>query len=159
MLIKPVKEQKVADRHRDHDGNDEKTETTAVEKPLDAVNNQPGAGAIAPKEVTINGQVTVSLSLLQMPDMNQKKKTEQFVKFSVTRPVYYNGVMIIRQGAIASGSLTIGSIRTDIKINQVEGVNGKMIPLMSEDEHGRRSDIRVNQNYIAVIKQGTRIGF
>ncbi|MEO5890831.1 MAG: protein kinase [Ferruginibacter sp.] len=111
------------------------------------------------KEVYINSEVIVSLVLKAMPDMNQKKKEEQRVSFTVTKPVYHDGVLIIRQGATASGSLTIGRKRTDIEIFYVEGANGSRIPVKSKSEHGRRDDIESNQTFNAVIREGTRMSF
>ena len=111
------------------------------------------------KEIQINSQVMVNLALIGTPDMNQKKKQTQRVNFSVTRPVYYNGVLIIRQGATASGSLTIGMMMTDIAIDQVEGVHGTRIPLKSERAHGKRNDITSNKTYNAIVLPGTRINF
>ncbi|MEP7108007.1 MAG: serine/threonine-protein kinase [Ferruginibacter sp.] len=126
--------------------NNEKEERPAVKEP-------------EKKEIYINSQVMVNLALTGTPDMNQEKKQAQRVSFSVTRPVYYDGVLIIRQGAKASGSLTIGRNRTDIEIEQVEGANGMRIPLKAERDHGKRKDIESNQTFNAIIQQGTRMSF
>jgi len=103
---KPAQDQKAAGTHKDEEGNYDKGKTTTVQSPAENGDppTLPETNSTAPKEIVINARVPVNLSLLQMPDMNQRKKTEQFVKFSVTKPVYHNGVMIIRQGAIALGS-------------------------------------------------------
>ena len=111
------------------------------------------------KEIYINSKVEVNLSLVTMPDMNQKEKSAQRVKFSVSRPVYYNGALIIRQGAIATGNLTIGRVMTDIEINQVEGANGKNISLRSKAAHGSRKDIESGKQFTAIIQEGTRGSF
>ncbi len=130
-----------------------------VQKPLQENEKEKPSEIKAPenKEILINSEVMVNLSLIGTPDMNQKKKSEQRVKFSVTHPVYYNGATIIKQGAIASGSLTIGSRRTDIKIDYVEGVNGKPISLRAERAHGKRADIESNKTYNAIVQPGTRL--
>ncbi|CAN5758760.1 hypothetical protein BH11BAC4_BH11BAC4_01650 [soil metagenome] len=103
--------------------------------------------------------VEVSLSLRSNPDMNQKQKEEQRVSFSVTRAVVFDGVTIIRQGAIATGSITIGRVMTDISIDNVEAANGKRISLRAAKAHGRRSDVESNRSYTAYIQAGTRINF
>ena len=106
-----------------------------------------------------NSNVEVSLSLRTNPDMNQARKEEQRVTFYVTRPVTYNGVVIIRQGATATGSLTIGRVMTDISIDNVEAANGKRISLRSSKAHGRRNDVESDRNYTAYIQPGTRLSF
>lgn len=111
------------------------------------------------KEIYINSKVEVSLSLITSPDMNQKEKSAQRVRFSVSRPVYYNGALIIKQGAIATGNLTIGRVMTDIEINQVEGANGKNISLRSKVAHGSRKDIESGKQFTAIIQEGTRGSF
>jgi len=91
--------------------------------------------------------------------MNQVKKQEQRVTFYVTRQVVYNGVVIIRQGATATGRLTIGRVMTDITIDNVEAANGKRIPVRSAKAHGHRNDIESNRGFSAYIQPGTRINF
>lgn len=109
------------------------------------------------KTIYINYPVSVTLSLATTPDMNEKKKSSQNVRFTVTRPVYYNSVMIVKAGATATGTITVGRVMTDIEINTVEAVNGKRISLKAEKAHGRRSDIEEGKNFSAQIQQGTRI--
>lgn len=111
------------------------------------------------KEVYINSPVTIRLSLNGTPDMHEKKKTDQAVSFSVIDPVYYQGVLIIRKGATARGSLTIGSRRTDVVINQVEAANGTIIAITSEDAHGRRDDIESRKPFTAIVKRGVTLSF
>ncbi|MEO6732574.1 MAG: protein kinase [Ferruginibacter sp.] len=112
------------------------------------------------KDVYISSSgVEVNLFLKGLPDMNEKKKSDQRVAFAVTRNVVYQGVTIIREGALASGTLTIGRKRTDISIDQVAGANGKQIPLRSARSHGRREEVESNRNYTAYILEGTRVDF
>lgn len=112
------------------------------------------------KDVTINSpRVEVSLILRTSPDMNQKQKQAQRVTFTVSRPVVYNGVTIINQGAMATGSLTIGRVITDIEINNVEASNGRQIPLKSAKAHGKRADVESDRSYTAYLIPGTRISF
>lgn len=111
------------------------------------------------KDVLLKNDVTIKLALKSSPNMHETRKTEQQVSFSVIEPVYYSGVLIIRQGATAKGSLTIGSRRTDIKIDQVEAINGNFISIKSESPHGRRDDIEDRKTFTAVIREGTSIRF
>ncbi|MEO5999184.1 MAG: serine/threonine-protein kinase [Chitinophagaceae bacterium] len=134
---------------------------TTIEKTVDNKETElpPVIKPAEKKEIYINSEVTVTLSLIGTPDMNQKKKTEQAVTFTVIRPVFYEGVLIIRQGARASGSLTIGRVRTDVEINRVEGANGMSISLKTERSHGRRDDIESHNTFNAIIQKGTRMNF
>jgi len=111
------------------------------------------------KELVINSRVVVNLLLLDNPDMHERKKMEQPVRFYVTNDVVYEGKVIIRKGATAKGSLTIGRIQTDIRISKVDDINGNVIYLRPEKEHGRRSDVETKRNYTAIIKEGTQIEY
>lgn len=113
---------------------------------------------IAKKQVTINSRVVVSLLLIDNPDMHERKKTEQMLRFSVEYDVVYQGMPIIQKGAIAKGSLMIGSRRTDIRMYGVTAVDGSFVSLKSEEEHGRRDEVETNRHYRAIIKEGTRVG-
>ena len=151
------KKEKPGRRKKNETNETKDPEQTPVDK-----NSSEGSSIPNPpekKEIYINSQVMVNLALTGTPDMNQKKKQTQHVNFSVTRHVYYNGVLIIRQGAMASGSLTIGRMMTDIEINNVVGANGMRIPLKAERAHGRRNDIESNKTFNAIIQQGTRLSF
>ena len=114
----------------------------------------------AKKDVYISrSNVEVSLLLNALPDMNEKKKSDQRVTFVVTRDVVYDNVTIIKEGAIARGMLTLGRKRTDISIDYVAGANGKQLPLKSARPHGRREEVESNRNYTAYILEGTRVSF
>ncbi len=105
--------------------------------------------------MTINSKVVVYLALLDEVDMNQKKKSAQKVRFSVTSPVQYRGYTIIRQGAIAHGTITVGSRLTDLTIDEVLAANGKMISLRSESNRGKVKDIENKKAFTAIVKEGT----
>ena len=135
--------------------------TDPVQKPVEnEVIPPPVTQPEEKKDVYISSSnVEVNLSLRGKPDMNQVKKQEQRVTFYVTRQVTYGGVVIIRQGATATGSLTIGRVMTDISIDNVEAANGRRIPLRSAKAHGHRNDIESNKGFSAYIQPGTRINF
>lgn len=152
-----LQEEPVKKQRQKKSGNNETG--TPVQKTVEKNTEPAPPPAPVKKDIRINSTVTVNLALSGMPDMNQKKKETQQVSFTVTRPVYYEGVLIIRQGARAGGTLTIGRVRTDISIDYVEGANGARIPLSSEKEHGRRSDIESNKIFNAVVRPGTNMKF
>lgn len=112
-----------------------------------------------PKSIRIPGGTQITLRLASRVDMNQQKKSEQRATFSVVRPVYQNGVLIIREGATATGSITVGRVMTDIKINEVETVTGKRISVKSEKAHGRRADLEEGNHYTAITTSGAEINF
>ncbi|MEO6490615.1 MAG: protein kinase [Ferruginibacter sp.] len=149
----------------------EKIETPVLEKPRRAKNNDPEpkskpiekeqvpaepAVPVEKRDIYISSEVIVSLTLISNPNPDLKPKVPQPVTYSVTRPVFYDGKVIVKQGAIANGSLEIGRSRTDIIINSVEASNGQRISLKAKKAHGDRDMIH-SQIYEATIQSGTRI--
>lgn len=125
--------------------------------PTSPVETTTKAPVTAKKSLVINSKVIVNLLLLDNPDMHERKKSDQPVRFSVMNDVVYDGEIIIRKDAIAKGTLTIGRIQTDIVIDKVDGANGNIIYLKSEKNHGRRNDVETKRNYTAIVKPGTHI--
>ncbi|MDO9375672.1 MAG: toll/interleukin-1 receptor domain-containing protein [Ferruginibacter sp.] len=123
-----------------------------VQVPPEAATPPP---APAPTQIRLASRVVVYLSLLDAVDMNQKKKSAQKVRFTVTSPVQYQGHTLIRQGSTAYGTITVGSRLTDLTIYEVMGANGKMLPLKSEHDRGKVKDIETNKNFTAILKEGT----
>ena len=157
----PAKEDIKPVRTKDEQPVKKKNTETAkpVEKELSEKEKQT-PGQDEKKDVYISSSgVEVSLVLRSSPDLNQKQKQAQRVSFTVSRPVVYNGVTIIRSGAVATGSLTIGRVMTDIEISNVEAANGRQIPLKSAKAHGKRADVESNRHYTAYLVPGTRISF
>lgn len=157
----PAKEDIKPVRTKDEQPVKKKNTETAkpVEKELSEKEKQT-PGQDEKKDVYISSSgVEVSLVLRSSPDLNQKQKQAQRVSFTVSRPVVYNGVTIIRSGAVATGSLTIGRVLTDIEISNVEAANGRQIPLKSAKAHGKRADVESNRQYTAYLVPGTRISF
>jgi len=109
------------------------------------------------RQVIVNSKLIVNLLLIDHPNMHERDKTDQPVKFSVVNDVVYDNVVIIQKGAVAKGTLTIGRVFTDIKLYGVTGTDGSFIPLKSERAHGRRADVETDKNYRAIVKQGTTI--
>ena len=108
------------------------------------------------KDIYINSKVEVELYLRENLD-NADEHKDLPVNFSVSSNVYYNGTLIIKQGAIASGVIKVGKIQTDIDINSVQAVNGQQVRLKATRGHGRRKEIATNRNYTAIIQTGTRL--
>jgi len=111
----------------------------------------------AKRQVVVNSKVVVNLLLIDHPNMHERDKTDQPVKFAVVNDVVYDNVVIIQKGAIAKGTLTIGRVFTDIRISGATGTDGSFVSLKSERAHGRRADVETEKNYTAIVKQGTTI--
>jgi len=112
-----------------------------------------------PKSITITGGTSIILKLATKLDMNQEKKTPQQVSFRVVRPVYQNGTLIIREGATATGSITVGRVLTDIVIDQVETVTGKRISVKSDKAHGRVAQLTSGNSFTAITVGGATLNF
>lgn len=110
------------------------------------------------KEIYIRSKVEVNLSLRENLDDAPERKDIP-VSFTVTRPVIYNGVTIIKQGAVANGTIKLGKIQTDIDINTVVAANGQQIRLKTTRGHGKRNEITSNRNYTAIIEPGVKLNF
>jgi hypothetical protein len=141
-----------------HSSKDSTPDRSTFAENTAAVNTH--APAVPPPEqasglVTINSKVVVYLALLDAVDLNQKKKSPQKVRFSVTSPVQYRGHTIIRQGAVAYGTITVGSRLTDLAIDEVMAANGKMISLRSESNRGKVKDLENRKTFTAIVKEGT----
>ena len=108
------------------------------------------------KDIYINSKVEVELYLRENLD-NADEHKDLPVNFSVSSNVYYNGTLIIKQGAIASGVIKVGKIQTDIDINSVQAVNGQQVRLKATRGHGRRKEIATNRNYTAIIQTGAHL--
>lgn len=141
---KPVKEQNpvVTDKPKERD--EEKKTPVVEEKP------------VVRRDIHIRSKVEVDL-VLQTNLSNSPERKEIPVSFTVSSPVVYEGVTIIRQGATANGVIKLGKIQTDIDINTVTAVNGQTIRLKASRGHGRRNEIGSNRNYSAFILPGTRL--
>lgn len=110
------------------------------------------------KDVYIKTKIEVELTL--RTDLgNAEERRDIPVSFSVSYPVVYDGVTIIRQGATASGTIKLGKVLTDIEINSVAAANGQQIRLKAVKGHGKRNEIISNRSYTAIILPGTRVNF
>ncbi len=110
------------------------------------------------KDIYINSKVEVDL-VLRTDLSNAEERRDIPVSFTVSSPVIYQGVTIVRQGAAASGTIKLGRMLTDIEINTVTAANGQQIRLKAQKGHGRRNEVTSNRNYTAIIQPGTRISF
>lgn len=112
-----------------------------------------------PKSVSISSGTKINLRLVSRIDMDQEKKSDQVAKFVVTRSVSQGGVVVIREGATATGTITVGRVMTDISINQVETVTGKRISVKAEKAHGKRTDLENGTSFTAVVLPGAVVNF
>jgi serine/threonine protein kinase len=119
---------------------------------------EPPEKPVEKKEVYISSKVEISLYLRDNLD-NAPERKDIPVNFTVSNPVVYQGVTIIKQGAVASGVIKLGKIQTDIDINYVTAANGQQIGLKTLHNHGRRKEITSNRSYAAFIKPGIRLSF
>ncbi len=110
------------------------------------------------KEIYIKSKVEVQLYLRDNLD-NSPERKDIPVTFSVKNSVIYNGVTIINQGTVASGTIKLGKIQTDIDINNTTAANGQQIKLKALRSHGRRKEITTDRNYTAIIQIGTKLNF
>ncbi|MFN8307815.1 MAG: protein kinase [Ferruginibacter sp.] len=110
------------------------------------------------KDVYIKSKVEVELTL--RTDLSSAEERKDIpVTFSVSYPVTYEGVTIIRQGATATGTIKLGRVLTDININSVTAANGQQVRLKAAKAHGKRSEITSERSYTAIILPGTKISF
>lgn len=119
-------------------------------KPKKEENTPPAERPAPKKDVTISSKLEISLTLRDNLD-NSPEHKDIPVSFSVSSPVVYDGVTIIRQGAVASGVIRLGKIQTDIDINSVTAANGQVIRLKAAKAHGRRNDIGSDRHYSAFV--------
>jgi len=110
------------------------------------------------KEIYLNSKLDVSLYLRENLE-NSDKERDRPITFSVTHSVSYNGVTIIRQGAIARGTISIGHILTSIEINEVMGANGQTLYFQSARFHRKRSELSTDRNFEATLKSGVQMKF
>ncbi len=111
----------------------------------------------ATRTVSLLTKTEVSLYLQQ--SINASTAYEgQGLSFTVTRPVYYNGEMIIEKGAAATGRITkAGNKKLGIVISTVTAANGQRIPLQETELSGRIEEILSSRNYSAYLKKGITI--
>jgi serine/threonine-protein kinase len=121
-------------------------------------NDVPAEKYVERKEIYIKSKVEVNLYLRDNLN-NAPERKDIPVSFTVTSPVVFDGITIIKQGAVANGVIKLGKIQTDIDINTVTGANGQQIRLKTLRGHGRRNEITSNRSYSAIIQVGTRMNF
>ena len=151
----PVKPDKPKDKPAEKKPEEkEKPKETEVKKP----DLPPAEPRVEHRDIFIKSKVEVNLYLRNNLD-NAPERKDITVNFTVSSPVIYEGVTIIKQGAIASGIIKLGKIQTDIDINSVTAANGQQISLKALRGHGRRNEISSSRSYAAIIKVGTRMKF
>lgn len=111
-----------------------------------------------PKDVLIMSKVVIQL-YLQSDLSNAPERQDIPVTFSLRNNVEYQGVTIIKQGAVARGVIKLGKVQTDVDINSITAANGQQLSLRAERGHGRRNEIASNRNYTAIILPGVRLKF
>ena len=155
--ITPVKPDKATDKKVDKPA--EKKQVVKEKEPEPKKQDPPPAQPrVEHKDIFIKSKVEVNLYLRDNLD-NAPERKDITVSFTVSSPVIYDGITIIKQGAIASGIIKLGKIQTDIDINSVTAANGQQISLKALRGHGRRNEISSSRSYSAMISVGTRMKF
>lgn len=149
---KPVKEQNKEQNKEQKPVVTDKPKERDEEKKTPVVEEKP----VVKRDIQIRSKVEIDL-VLQTNLSNSPEHQDIPVSFTVSSPVIYEGVTIIRQGATANGVIKLGKIQTDIDINTVTAVNGQTIRLKASRGHGRRNEIGSNRSYSAFILPGTRL--
>lgn len=147
-----TKENKVERKQPEQKTDDEsvKTKESLVETPAEK--------QVEKKDVYVATKVEVELYLRDdLGDSPERKDIP--VTFSVRNRVMYSGVTIIQQGAIATGTIKLGKVQTDVDINSVTAANGQQIQIKAARGHGKRNTITSDRSYTAIIPPGTRINF
>lgn len=108
----------------------------------------------ASRTISLHNKTEVSLYLQQ--SINASTAYEgQGLSFTVTRPVYYDGEVIIEKGATATGRITkAGNKKLGLVISSVTAANGQRIPLQETELSGRIEEILSSRNYSAYLKKG-----
>jgi serine/threonine-protein kinase len=106
------------------------------------------------RTISLHNKTEVSLYLQQ--SINAATAYEgQGLSFTVTRPVYYDGEVIIEKGATATGRITkAGNKKLGLVISSVTAANGQRIPLQETELSGRIEEILSSRNYSAYLKKG-----
>jgi hypothetical protein len=110
------------------------------------------------KEVYIDSKLEVNLYLRENLGESEREK-DRSVSFTVTSNVVYDGVVIIKQGAVANGYINIGRMMTSVNINSVTGANGQELEFKSARFHRKRSELATDRNYSATLQKGIRMSF
>jgi len=137
-----------------------KEETKIVEKQEEKkeITPTPTPKKEEPKDLYLDTRLEVSLYLRENLENNDKERDKP-ISFSVTHPVIYRGVTIIKQNAIAKGTISIGHILTSIEIDQVTGANGQTLYFQSAHFHRKRSELSTERNFEATLKSGVQMKF
>ena len=136
---------------------EQKTEDESV-KAKESLVETPAEKPVEKKDVYVTTKVEVELFLRDdLGDSPERKDIP--VTFSVRYRVMYSGVTIVQQGAIATGTIKLGKVQTDVSINSVTAANGQQIQIKALKGHGKRNTITSDRSYTAIIPPGTRINF
>jgi hypothetical protein len=142
--------------NNNNNSNNNNSEKKDADKPV--VKDVPPV-VIVPERKTIYIESRVEVNLYLRENLGEGDgERERSLTFSVTSPVSYQGTVIIRQGSIARGDITIGKMQTSVNINSVMAANGQWIQLYAR-LHRRRRDLQSDRNYTAILERGTRINF
>jgi serine/threonine protein kinase len=152
----PPQQKKKAEKNAPISGKSKKESiATPVEK---KETEKPVSKPVEKKEIFINSKVEVNLYLRESINTSGKDR-EQNIAFSVASPVVYEGLTIIKQGALATGTIKIGKILTSITINSVTAANGQVLSFKPDHIRRKKNDLESDRNYSAILEKGVKMNF
>jgi serine/threonine protein kinase len=156
VAVKPKKRKEEITREENRKNNPENNDTEKTAEKKEAT--PPEVKHTETKTIYIDSKVEVNLYLSDnLGDVEREKN--RTVTFTVAGPVYYQGVTIIKQGAVAKGDITIGRMFSSVNIYFVAGANGQQLELKSAKFRRRRKELDSDRNYTAILQEGVRMSF
>lgn len=142
--------------------NEEKKETSSsvvVPEKKEEVKKTEEAALKTPRAIRLNARLDVDLYLREAINETTARQG-QFLFFSVSNPVSYNGEVIIAKGASASGRIkNISKKKISIVLTNVTSTSGQTLPFETVELSGRIEEIISSRNYSGTLKKGTTINF
>ena len=154
---KPVKKTPEKKVEKKETEKKEKIETVIVPPAEETKPDPPVVKKAERKEIVINDKIQLNVSMRETIT-NAADDREQSVSFTVTSAVVYEGIIIIRQGAIARGNIKLGRVLSTVDITSVVAANGQEIALRERD-HRKVKSLASDRDYRAFLLRGTRMSF
>lgn len=154
---KPVKKKTEKKAEKKETEKKEKKEAVPVPVAEEKKPDPPVVKKAERKEIVIRDKIELNVSMRETIT-NAADDRDQSVSFTVTSPVVYEGITIIRQGAVARGNIKIGRVLSTVDITSVMAANGQEIALRQRD-HRKVKSLASERDYRAFLLKGTRMSF
>ena len=154
---KPVKKTTEKKAERKETEKKERKEPVAVPVTEEKKPDPPVVKKAERKEIVIRDKIELTISMRETIT-NAADDRDQSVSFTVISPVVYEGITIIRQGAVARGNIKIGRVLSTVDITSVMAANGQEIALRQRD-HRKVKSLASERDYRAFLLKGTRMSF